>query len=569
MVFLQLFFTFFKIGLFGFGGGYAMLSMIQGEVVTKYHWLTTYEFTDIVAMSQMTPGPIGINSATYVGYTAIVNAGYSHAVGILGSCCSTFAVVLPSFILMILISKFFLRYKEHPVIAAVFSGLRPGVVGLLAAASLVLMNSENFGTETRQIVISCILFLGTFIASYRFKVNPIMLICICGVIGLFTSCSGSGRGESAVALGDTLRLNHARQLTLVECDGYTKAVVHNPWREGETLHTYILADSGSTLPENIEGEVVRTPLKHALVYSSVHCSLMSDLGAEQSLGGVCDLDYIYLPWVKEGNAQGRITDCGSSMNPDIETVIDTHPDAVLLSPFENSGGYGRIEKLGIPIIECADYMETSALGRAEWMRFFGRLFGKAEVADSLYTAVEREYLSLAETVKAHTNSAGPGSAPAHSQLSTLNSQLSTEALPLLIAELKTGSVWYVPGGNSTMGRLYQDAGADYVFSSLEQSGSVPLSFETVYEQGHDADIWIIKYHQPADKTYRELLSDYEPYRGFKAFRERNIYGCNTAKTLYYELTPFRPDLLLRDIISIVHPGLLDDYTPMFFKRLAE
>lgn len=183
MIFLQLFYTFFKIGLFGFGGGYAMISMIQGEVVTRHQWLTSLEFTDIIAISQMTPGPIGINSATYVGYSAVVNAGYSHAIGILGSAIATLSVVFPSFILMVLISKFFLKYQKHPVIASVFSGLRPGVVGLLAAAALVLMNHENFGTDNIQILISIALFLGAFIASHKYKANPIMLIVIAGVIG--------------------------------------------------------------------------------------------------------------------------------------------------------------------------------------------------------------------------------------------------------------------------------------------------------------------------------------------------------------------------------------------------
>ena len=186
MIFLQLFYTFFKIGLFGFGGGYAMISMIQGEVVTRHEWLSSNEFTDIIAISQMTPGPIGINSATYVGYSAVVNAGYSHAVGILGSTIATVSVVLPSFILMVLISKFFLKYQKHPIIASVFEGLRPGVVGLLAAAALVLMNRENFGTYNWQILTSIILFAGTFIASYRYKVNPILLIVICGIIGYVT-----------------------------------------------------------------------------------------------------------------------------------------------------------------------------------------------------------------------------------------------------------------------------------------------------------------------------------------------------------------------------------------------
>lgn len=183
MIFLQLFYTFFKIGLFGFGGGYAMLSMIQGEVVTRHNWLSSSEFTDIIAISQMTPGPIGINSATYVGYQAVIGAGYSHAVGVLGSIIATVSVVLPSFILMVLISRFFLKYQKHPAVVSVFNGLRPGVVGLLAAAALVLMNQENFGTGNEQMIISILIFLGVFIASWRFKVNPILLIIICGAIG--------------------------------------------------------------------------------------------------------------------------------------------------------------------------------------------------------------------------------------------------------------------------------------------------------------------------------------------------------------------------------------------------
>lgn len=187
MIFIQLFYTFFKIGLFGFGGGYAMLSMIQGEVVTRHGWLTAQEFTDIVAISQMTPGPIGINSATYVGYSTLIDAGYSPIMGILGSATATLAVILPSFILMLTISRFFLKYQKHPAVTAVFSGLRPAVVGLLAAAALVLMNSENFGsptTDLRSFIISLLLFLTTFIATRRFKVSPILMIIICGIAGM-------------------------------------------------------------------------------------------------------------------------------------------------------------------------------------------------------------------------------------------------------------------------------------------------------------------------------------------------------------------------------------------------
>lgn len=179
MIYLQLFYTFFKIGLFGFGGGYAMLSMIQGEVVTRYDWVSTQEFTDIVAISQSTPGPIGINTATYVGFTATGS--------IWGSVIATFAVVLPSFILMLTISKFFLKYQKHPAVEAVFSGLRPAVVGLLASAALVLMNVENFGSptdDTYTFVISIIIFLVAFIGTKKYHANPILMIIACGIAGL-------------------------------------------------------------------------------------------------------------------------------------------------------------------------------------------------------------------------------------------------------------------------------------------------------------------------------------------------------------------------------------------------
>lgn len=188
MIFLYLFYTFFKIGLFGFGGGYAMLSMIQGEVVTRYNWINSGEFTDIIAISQMTPGPIGINSATYVGYTAVLNAGYSEGWAVLGSCIATFAVVFPSFVLMIAISKFFLKYQRHAAVEAVFKGLRPAVVGLLAAAALVLMNAENFGSykvDLYQLIVSIIIFVVTFVATRRYRVNPILMIILCGVAGFF------------------------------------------------------------------------------------------------------------------------------------------------------------------------------------------------------------------------------------------------------------------------------------------------------------------------------------------------------------------------------------------------
>ena len=187
MLYLSLFITFFEIGLFGFGGGYGMLSLIQTEVVHNHHWITTGEFTDIVAVSQMTPGPVGINSATYCGYTAVHNAGMGEALAVLGSFTATFALVLPSFVLMVLISKMFMKYMNTPMVQSIFIGLRPTVVGLLAAATLLLLTKENFGSFSEspwQFCISIALFAATFVGTYFMKINPIKMICFAAFAGL-------------------------------------------------------------------------------------------------------------------------------------------------------------------------------------------------------------------------------------------------------------------------------------------------------------------------------------------------------------------------------------------------
>ena len=187
MIFLQLFLVFSKIGIVGFGGGYAMLSLIQDDVVNKHGWLSSAEFTDIVAVSQMTPGPLGINMATYVGYTSVVNAGYSTGLAMLGSLLATLSILWLPFILMIVVSRFLLKHKESPIIKSIFAGLRPTIVGLVAAAALVLMNAENFGaprTALLQFVVSLILFTLAFISVYRFKVSPLKILALAGIFGM-------------------------------------------------------------------------------------------------------------------------------------------------------------------------------------------------------------------------------------------------------------------------------------------------------------------------------------------------------------------------------------------------
>lgn len=185
MLLIELFVTFFKIGLFSFGGGYGMLSVIQGEVVTRYGWLSMSEFTDIVAISQMTPGPIGINSATFVGYTAMNNAYGSLPLAVAGSLVTSLAVMLPSLVLMLIISRYLMKYSKSAGVNAVFRVLRPAVVGLIASAALLLMSSENFGSPTEQplrFIVSVAITIVAFVAMRR-KVSPILILLLSGIFG--------------------------------------------------------------------------------------------------------------------------------------------------------------------------------------------------------------------------------------------------------------------------------------------------------------------------------------------------------------------------------------------------
>ena len=186
MIFVELLCSFLMIGLFSFGGGYGMLSVIQGEVVVRHAWLTAAEFTDIVAVSQMTPGPIGINSATYVGYTAVFNATGSEALAVLGSFTASFAVMLPSIVLMLIVSRFFMKYSKHRNVENVFRLLRPAVVGLIASAAMLLMTKENFGSPTEtplQFWVSVALFVAAFVAMKFFKISPILILVLAGIFG--------------------------------------------------------------------------------------------------------------------------------------------------------------------------------------------------------------------------------------------------------------------------------------------------------------------------------------------------------------------------------------------------
>ena len=403
-----------------------------------------------------------------------------------------------------------------------------------------------------------------------------LYILLCGATAalLMAACQGGKTAAADAEAGDTLEMKYAKLLTIVKHgDGedasgngegvdyqYAEALVSNPWKAGTMLHRYILIPKGEEGDKTVAmlakrrstgarctTDTVRTPVERSAVFIAPHCQLMYELGCQQVIRGVCDLDYINIPDVKKraalsGNtsAQNPIVNCGSSMAPDIERIIALKPEAILLSPFENSGGYGKLDKLHIPIIEAADYMESSPLGRAEWMKFYGMLFGNEEgksngisgscepKADSLFAKIEKEYLSLKAQAAGYPKGLS------------------------ILTERKTGNVWYVPGGQSTIGILLKDANARYIFSDDQHSGSLAMSPEQILAKGKQVDVWAFKYFGGAPLSQAQLLQEYDGYKALAAFNRGNIYQVDTSTVPYFELTSFHPELLLREFVILAH-----------------
>lgn len=348
---------------------------------------------------------------------------------------------------------------------------------------------------------------------------------------LLLSCNGN-RSDGSSEVGDTLQLRYARNLTIVTYSDHTEVTLRNPWDTAGVLGRYSLTNS-------LKGEGrIKIPLQRAAVFSSVHCALFHELGADDAVGGICDLQFFNLPEYKKGVAEGRIANLGNSLQPNLEQIVNLNPDAILPSPFENSGGLGRVERLGIPIIWCADYMEDTPLGRAEWIRFYGRLIGRADEADSIFSAVESRYLELC------------------------NKARNTKTKPRLLPEMPWSGQWTLPSSGSSSAKLYADAGAEYLFAHLKGSGGIPLSTEKVVDKAVDADIWIIKHHGPLDR--QQMISDTPLLAGIKA----PIWWCDTSTTLLYEETPFHPERLLEDLIAILHPELGIEPQYKYFSPLS-
>lgn len=372
----------------------------------------------------------------------------------------------------------------------------------------------------------------------NFAILPLLALPL-----LLLSC-GAGHSASDIQGCDTLKFKYSKLLKVYKCPRWTVAEVANPWKEGEVLQTYVMVPKDADLPDSLpKGTLLRTPVERSVVFTSVHCGLLAMLGRLDAVKGVCDSRYILLPEVREHIRAGRAADMGPSTQPDVERIVKQGADALLVSAFPGGGEYDKLRKAGLPLVECADYMEVSPLARAEWMRFFGIVYGCEQEADSLFGVVDHNYkMCKAEAAR-------------------------TKTRPLIMSEKILSGVWYVPGGKSTIGQIYQDAGAQYVFADEQHSGSVTMTPEQVLAKAHGAEFWMIRSGGKSDITYDELAAENPVYRQIKAWKDKKIYFCNTEKIPFYDEEPFRPDYMLRDLLTILHPELGIKSKPRYFSPI--
>lgn len=357
---------------------------------------------------------------------------------------------------------------------------------------------------------------------------------------LMTACFRGGHGAVGALEAQDSVITAAKLLSMERNKDYTLVTIADPWKGG-VLHRYVLVPRDSVLPDDLpDGTVVRTPVRRALVYSSVHTSLLGELGALDVVRGIVDKQYFIDSVLIAGVDKGEIADCGNSMNPTVEKVIDMQPDAILLSPYQDAS-YGQITSLDIPIIECADYLEYDPLGRAEWVKFYGELVGKRAEADSLYDSIVDAYNEVKQAA---------AGADSH---------------PTVVTEMVISGVWNVPGGQSYMARIINDAGGRYLWADDKNTGSLALDFNQVLAVAQDADYWFIKWTNI--NSLNDLQGAYDLNKEMAAFKNKRVYVCDTDKTRFFDRIPFHPDVLLKEFAAIMHPGLFPGFQNKMYHHI--
>ena len=343
-------------------------------------------------------------------------------------------------------------------------------------------------------------------------------------------------------------VKYATGFSIEKHEGYTVLEVTNPWPNATKKFTYILQKAGTTLPKNStkDAVVISVPVKKIVVTSTTHIPSLEMLGVENSLVGFPKLDYISSKKVRDLIHQNKITELGNNQSLNIEQLLQLQPDVIIGYGLDNSNPVlTNVERSGLKVMFNGDWNEQNPLGKAEWIKFFGALYDKSDLANTLFEQIEKEYQK------------------------TLNLVQKTTKRPTVLAGDIFEDKWYLPQGTSWAATFLKEAKGTYLWANTKGTGSLGLSFETVLDRGKDADIWITS---GQFSSLHEMTHSNPHYEQFKAFKIKNVYSFNRKKgekggVLYYELAPNRPDIVLKDIVKILHPELLNNYKPYFFEKL--
>ena len=373
----------------------------------------------------------------------------------------------------------------------------------------------------------------------------------CFIIFLF-SCKEEKKPSIPLAPAtDTNSIKYAKGFTIEKSDsGITTLKITSPWPNAKSSFTYALVPkavlSTLTLDEDVYDAIVTVPVERIVVTSTTHIPALEALGVAEKLIAFPDTQYISSEKTRKRIETGAIKELGNNESLNAEMVIELHPDLVVgFSISSQNKTYKTIQRSNIPVVYNGDWTEETPLGKAEWIKFFAPFFQKEKAADLIFETIEKSYIaarSLAETA---------------------------DKKPSVISGALYKDVWYTPGGGSWAAQFLKDANANYIWEATPETGSLSLSWEAVLEAGQHSDFWI----GPAQFTsYSALEEGSLHYKQFDAFKSKKVFTFaktkgTTGGLWYYELAPQRPDIVLKDLIHILHPELLPDYQPYFFKPL--
>jgi len=331
-------------------------------------------------------------------------------------------------------------------------------------------------------------------------------------------------------------------------DGNIKYVTVNyPYPGAKEGYQYMLVPVEEEIPVHDENiQVVRTPVKSIVCTSTTHIPLLDYLGETNSMVGFPTTDYISSERMRKRVDEGGITDLGIDKSMNIELLYSLHPDLVMGYTMSNDlGQLQKIKELGIPVVINAEYLETHPLGRAEWIKFIACFYNKEKKADSIFTVIEKQYLSTLELAKQATRK------------------------PTVVSGIVYGDAWFMPAGKNYAAQLFSDAGMDYLWKETESNGFLELSFESVFSRARDADLWV---GVGSFNSLKEIQNTEARYGLFKPFKQKKVYSYNARMgekggSEFLELGYLRPDLILKDLVKIAHPELLPEYELFFHKKL--